>query len=64
VTLFIAHHGEAVGAADEGESIRLFFSYRHTPALVWALLAQHRLKVLDQWITQSEEEGIFLCRRK
>jgi hypothetical protein len=46
-----------------GESIRLFFSYRHTPARVRDLLARHSLKVLDQWITQSEEEGIFLsCR--
>ena len=43
-----------------GESIRLFFSYRHTPALVQKLLAGHGLKVLDQWVTQSGEEGVFL----
>jgi L-histidine N-alpha-methyltransferase len=47
-----------------GETIRLFFSYRYAPQLVNALLAQHGLAVLDQWITQSEEEGVFLCRRK
>ncbi|MDD5139887.1 MAG: L-histidine N(alpha)-methyltransferase [Verrucomicrobiales bacterium] len=47
-----------------GESIRLFFSYRYTPALVRKALARHGLAVLDQWITQSEEEGVFLCRRK
>jgi uncharacterized SAM-dependent methyltransferase len=47
-----------------GESIRLFFSYRHTPALVRQLLARQRLKVLDQWITKSEEEGVFLCARE
>jgi hypothetical protein len=47
-----------------GEAIRLFFSYRHTPALVRSLLAQHGLHVLDQWITRSEEEGVFLCRRQ
>jgi L-histidine N-alpha-methyltransferase len=46
-----------------GDSIRLFFSYRHTPALVRALLAKHRLQVLDQWITKSEEEGVFLVAR-
>jgi L-histidine Nalpha-methyltransferase len=46
-----------------GESIRLFFSYRHTPALVKSLLSPHGLQVLDQWITKSGEEGVFLvCR--
>jgi uncharacterized SAM-dependent methyltransferase len=44
-----------------GESIRLFFSYRHTPESVRSLLAQEGLRVLDQWVTPSEEEGIFLC---
>jgi L-histidine N-alpha-methyltransferase len=46
-----------------GESIRLFFSYRYTPELVRAELAKHGLRVCDQWITQSGEEGVFLCRR-
>jgi uncharacterized SAM-dependent methyltransferase len=46
-----------------GESIRLFFSYRHTPAQVGKLLARHGMKVLDQWIAKSEEEGVFLCQR-
>jgi len=46
-----------------GDSIRLFFSYRYTPELARAFLARHGLKVLDQWITKSEEEGVFLCRR-
>jgi hypothetical protein len=43
-----------------GDEIRLFFSYRHTPALVRSLLGQHGLQVHDQWITKSEEEGVFL----
>jgi uncharacterized SAM-dependent methyltransferase len=43
-----------------GESIRLFFSYRHTAALVRDLLSRHGLCVLDQWIAKSEEEGVFL----
>jgi hypothetical protein len=47
-----------------GESIRLFFSYRHTPGLVRRLLAAHRINVLDEWITRSEEEGVFLCARQ
>ena len=46
-----------------GESIRLFFSYRHTPALVRTLLAEYGLSVLDHWITPSEEEGVFLVGR-
>lgn len=46
-----------------GESIRLFFSYRYTPELIRAHLQRHGLRVLDQWVTQSEEEGVFLCRR-
>jgi uncharacterized SAM-dependent methyltransferase len=46
-----------------GESIRLFFSYRHTPENAQVLLGRHGLKVLDQWITKSEEEGVFLCQR-
>lgn len=47
-----------------GESIRLFFSYRYTPELVRQFLKQHGLSVLDQWVTKSEEEGVFLCRRR
>jgi uncharacterized SAM-dependent methyltransferase len=47
-----------------GESIRLFFSYRYTPELVRKALGQHGLAVVEQWVTKSEEEGVFLCRRK
>jgi len=43
-----------------GDSIRLFFSYRHTPSLVDSLLAEHKMVVVDQWIAPSEEEGVFL----
>jgi uncharacterized SAM-dependent methyltransferase len=46
-----------------GDSIRLFFSYRHTPALVRALLAPHGLEVAGQWIAPSGQEGVFLVRR-
>lgn len=47
-----------------GESIRIFFSYRYTPALVRKVLARHGLEVLGEWIAKSEEEGVFLCRRQ
>jgi uncharacterized SAM-dependent methyltransferase len=47
-----------------GEAIRLFFSYRYTPERVRMVLNRHGLKVCEQWIMKSEEEGAFLCRRK
>lgn len=50
-------------AFSAGESIRLFFSYRHTPALVRELLGQHSMRVIDQWVTRSQEEGVFLVSR-
>lgn len=46
-----------------GEKIRLFFSYRHTPQRMTNLLAHHGIAVIEQWIAQSEEEGVFLCRK-
>jgi L-histidine N-alpha-methyltransferase len=46
-----------------GEKVRLFFSYRHTPERVSSLLKSHGLAVGEQWITQSGEEGVFLCWR-
>jgi uncharacterized SAM-dependent methyltransferase len=46
-----------------GDKIRLFFSYRYTPDRIGALLKQHRFSILDQWITPSSEEGVFLCAR-
>ncbi len=46
-----------------GEFIQLFFSYRYTSLLVRKNLQRHGLEVLDEWITQSEEEGVFLVRR-
>jgi hypothetical protein len=45
-----------------GESIRLFFSYRYTPARAAKLLLHHGLEVCNQWLAASGEEGVFLCR--
>ncbi|HEV2694343.1 MAG TPA: L-histidine N(alpha)-methyltransferase [Verrucomicrobiae bacterium] len=47
-----------------GEAIRLFFSYRYTPERVQKNLLRHGLEVSQQWISASEEEGVFLCRRR
>ncbi len=46
-----------------GEAIRLFFSYRYAPERAKSILAVHGIEVLNQWITKSEEEGVFLCRK-
>jgi L-histidine Nalpha-methyltransferase len=45
-----------------GQSLRVFFSFRHTPRLVQSLLEDHGLQIIDQWITPSEEEGVFLAK--
>jgi uncharacterized SAM-dependent methyltransferase len=45
------------------DSIRLFFSYRHTPELITSMLSQHGLLVQDHWTTRSQEEGVFLLKR-
>jgi L-histidine Nalpha-methyltransferase len=46
-----------------GETIRLFFSYRYTPYLLEKLLAAQGIRIVQQWITRSAEEGVFLCQR-
>ncbi len=47
-----------------GESIRLFFSYRYSVELLEKTLARHGLGISGGWISDSREEGVFLCRRK
>jgi uncharacterized SAM-dependent methyltransferase len=54
--------GEFSFAPDE--TIQLFFSYRYTPERVRKILARYGLDVNEQWIANSGEEGVFLCRRK
>jgi L-histidine Nalpha-methyltransferase len=58
--LIVHDEGFAFRARD---AVRLFFSYRHTPDRVRLLLQAHGLRVTEQWITASEEEGVFLCRK-
>lgn len=50
-------------AFKEGDRIRLFFSYRHTPILVERLLRAHGMTVEKSWVTASGEEGVFLVTR-
>jgi uncharacterized SAM-dependent methyltransferase len=70
VARFHFAHPRVITVEDErfefraGESIRLFFSYRYTSELVRDVLTRHGLKVVEKWITKSEEEGVFLCSRK
>jgi L-histidine Nalpha-methyltransferase len=44
---------------ERGDTLRLFFSYRHTSASIRDLLARHGIRVDAEWITASGEEGIF-----
>jgi len=52
---------DATFVFQQGDKIRLFFSYRHKPALVTEMLRQNGLKLIEQWITKSGEEGVFLA---
>ena len=45
------------------ERIRLFFSYRHTPETLRALVAEHGIEIVGQWLNESRDEGVFLCRK-
>ena len=45
------------------QTFRLFYSYRHTPDLLRALLQKHRLQITRHWLTASAEEGIFLGQK-
>ena len=44
------------------DSIRLFFSYRHTVDRLHPLLERCGLTIMNQWVTP--EEGVFLCIRE
>ena len=49
---------------EKGDSIRLFFSCRHTPQLLDSLLNPLGLTIIDHWINSSGEEGVFLVKRE
>jgi uncharacterized SAM-dependent methyltransferase len=46
------------------DTVRLFFSYRYNIRSVEILLGEHGFTVLEQWMTTSQEEGVFLCRKE
>ena len=50
-------------AFQPGDSLRLFFSYRYTPARVRGALEPYGLQVTGEWIADSGEEGVFLVER-
>jgi uncharacterized SAM-dependent methyltransferase len=49
---------------EPGERFRLFFSYRHTPKLLRDVFAPYKLEVVEEWITASSEEGVFLLGKR
>jgi len=63
---FLRPHSLTVGTEQflfcPGETVRLFFSYRHTPAMVNELAKAVGLHVQEQWVTRSGEEGVFGLR--
>jgi uncharacterized SAM-dependent methyltransferase len=56
-------HGEPLRFR-AGEYIRMFYSYRHTPASVRQLLGQAEFEQLGEWVSASGEEGVFLAGLK
>ncbi len=54
--------GETISFAS-GERLRVFFSYRHTPQTIYALLSEQGVEVTSEWLNDAGEEGVFLCRR-
>jgi L-histidine Nalpha-methyltransferase len=45
-----------------GESLQLFFSYRYTPARFRDLASQAGLDTCAEWLTPSQEEGVWWLR--
>jgi uncharacterized SAM-dependent methyltransferase len=48
---------------EAGANVRLFFSYRYTPDRLGEHLARKGLKIRQQWVTRTGQEGVFLVRR-
>ena len=55
--------GETIFFCTE-ERIRLFFSYRHSPRTIRSLLGEHGFEVPGEWLNDSGEEGLLLCRKR
>ena len=53
--------GGAVLNFSAGETLRLFFSNRFTPALLRQVFQLSKMKILREWISAEENEGIIAC---
>ena len=43
--------------------LEVFFSNRFTPAALPQILGDAGFNVSQTWVLESQEEGIYLCRR-
>lgn len=48
---------------EPGDTIRLFYSYRHSPGHIRAVLQSMDLPLTAQWISTGHDEGVFLTQR-
>jgi len=48
----------------EGDSLRVFYSYRHTPETIREWLGKEDIDVVEQMLSCEGQEGLFICRRK
>ncbi|MBL6764448.1 MAG: L-histidine N(alpha)-methyltransferase [Verrucomicrobiae bacterium] len=60
----VIHLDEEKFTFREGDSLRVFYSYRHTPDTVRAWLGKEGIDVLEQTVSCEGQEGLFICRRK
>jgi hypothetical protein len=58
----VSVHGHEIQFC-RGQSLRVFFSYRHRPELMPGLFEPYGLHLMEQFISTSGEEGVFLVRR-
>jgi hypothetical protein len=54
---------ESEFAFNKGDKLKVFHSSRFTVAQIRDFLEQSGLRVATDWVTASEEEALFLCRR-
>ena len=45
------------------DQLRVFHSYRHTPETVARCLDEHGLELMQQWVSEDQEEGVFAVKR-
>ena len=48
----------------EGDTLRVFYSYRHTPGTIREWLGREGIEVADEMLSCEGQEGLFICRRK